>query len=144
MTTHEIRKEVDARILAYAKIAVGGSLPVLLDERDWFIGMLTYIGEREANIMLIKAKLEKQYESIKYSKFLEYKRPADGSKGFSEKEADYKSRAETLDLKFDYDIALAEHKILYGLRERILKQVDSVSQRISVLRREYDKEMAAS
>lgn len=138
MTTKEIRAQVDEKILEVQKRASSiESTGELLEIREWFVSMLSYIGEREAAVMFEKVNFEKIFEDKKYSIFIEARKETDG-KRLPERDADYKARFESSDDKFKFEMATVEHKILYALRERVIRQIDALQQRISIVRREHD------
>lgn len=132
MDVKELRKQIDDRIIAYPNVAASESLDSLMSERDWFTGMLSYIGSVEAMAQFELVKSEDIYERKKTSTFLSARETKSDKTSYEI--AKLEAAGEFLEFQMDK----VKFDTIKRLRERTIKQIDTIAQRISVLRKEYD------
>jgi flagellar biosynthesis/type III secretory pathway protein FliH len=105
----------------------------LLDVKDKMLSFLYYFGEQEALLYEAKALSELSAEAIKIEKFKEER-----DNKVAEKTADYNARLFAMNHRMELARVEGDYKKARNMKETLSKMIDSVSQKISILRRENE------
>lgn len=125
----ELKKAIDR----YKEVAESANVESLLKMKDYFIGMLYYHGQMEADWSKVSQGLEMEYDKIKSETFVFLRKG-----GTTEKMADQESRLAAVEKHYEVISALHEFKTHRSAKETISKIIDAISQRISIMRREQE------
>lgn len=105
----------------------------LLSVKDKMLAYMYYFGETEADCYEMKNILDAEYESAKIEKFKQ-----DRADKVAEKTADYNARLYAMSSKIEFIKKEAEYRRARNVKETLSKIIDSISQKISILRRENE------
>ena len=130
----KLEQEIDAKIEAYVKISKSNAIDRMLDAKDYFIGQLSYVGQMEANLQERKGIDEAAYTTARSAAYMKAREEDKKSGTDSEHIGKINSSNELIDSL----MSVAAYKRAFHLRERVHKVIDSISQRVSVLRKEKD------
>ena len=124
--------EIGARIYSHAKNNYN-ELGFLQNEKDWFLGMLYFLGEQEAENRFLYEQSEAFLEAEKVRIFLEQKKL-----GSSDALCNMQSKGLTAHIKVESLNNQKSYLKVKHTKESVSKMVDSISQKISILRREEE------
>jgi hypothetical protein len=124
-------EELEKAINRYKSVAETANVETLLKMKDYFIGMLYYHGQMEADWSKVSQGLEMEYDKIKSETFVFLRKS-----GTTEKMADQEARLAAVEKHYEVISALHEYKTHRSAKETISKIIDAISQRVSIIRRE--------
>jgi hypothetical protein len=110
-----------------------GDIGRLLSAKDYFLAQLYYLGEQESMLQLKHDADDIAHDTQRGETFISYRKEGD-----AEKTAYFKSALATAALKMEGAKSGMELKGVRNKKDTLNKIIDSISQRISILRREEE------
>lgn len=133
-------KLVVSTMKEYSKVKESGEPHGLIDIKDDLISLSNTAGYFEAEYKELADRAEVEAEEIKVDQYLFYRGKAEQkpTEKYTEKDADYKARKFSIAARLDYANFYKQYKRFRNAREVMLKAVDSISQRVSLLKMEQN------
>jgi hypothetical protein len=109
-------EELEKAINRYKSVAETANVETLLKMKDYFIGMLYYHGQMEADWSKVSQGLEMEHDKIKSETFVFLRKS-----GTTEKMADQEARLAAVEKHYEVISALHEYKTHRSAKETISK-----------------------
>jgi len=124
----------------YKKVKESGEPHSLIDIKDDLISIANTVGYFEAEYKELADKAEIEVEELKVDQYLFYrgKQEQKPQEKYTEKDADYKARKFAMGARMDYANFNKQYKRFRNAREAMFKAIDSISQRVSLIKMEQN------